>query len=56
MHQKDKIKTIVALSLVTAILTSIFILGKEDIVTKYIVGFSLIAWLVVMVVINRKYN
>jgi len=56
MQPKDKIKTIVALSLVSILMIVFFVFGKEAQITKYVSGFCLIAWLAVMVIINRKYN
>lgn len=56
MQPKDKMKTIIALSLVGILAIAVFFLGQDAQITKYISGICLLTWLVAMVLINRKYK
>lgn len=54
MHQKDKIKALVALTLIIIVLGTFFIVGKEAILMKYVSGAALIIWLTTMFWLNKK--
>ena len=56
MLQKDKIKIIVVLTLIIAMGITYFFEGKESLVMKIVAGFSLVIWLVTLVLLNKKYN
>jgi len=54
MHKKDKIKTLIATSLLVIIISTLLIFGKESVLMKYISGGALIIWLASMFFLNKK--
>ena len=54
MHKAEKYKLIIALIIATTILTSFFILGKDNMIVKVIGASGLAIWLISMVIINKN--
>jgi len=52
--QKDKIKFIVFAILAITIGISLYIVGKDSIIMKYVSGFCLATWLITMFILNKK--
>jgi len=52
--RKDKIKIIIALTLVTVVFATYSFVGKEGNTMKIVAGSSLFIWLITMYITNKK--
>jgi hypothetical protein len=42
--------------LASLLVIALTIVGKDDVIMKYVSGFCLVAWLVTMFILNKKYK
>ena len=56
MLQKDKIKIIVVLALISLMGSTYYFTGKESIVMKSVAGSSLAIWMFTLWLVNKKYK
>jgi hypothetical protein len=56
MQKRDKIKMIIALSLVLMMAITYYFFGKESLPMKTAAGFSLLFWIATMIYVNRKFK
>ena len=54
MQKRDKIKMIVALSLVLIMVITYYFFGKNSLPMKTTAGFSLVFWIATMIYVNKK--
>jgi len=54
MHQKDKLKAWIAFCMIVVVFITYYFEGKDALSTKIVSGASLICWIIVMVVLNKK--
>lgn len=56
MQKRDKIKMIIALSLVLMMATTYYFFGKNSLPMKTAAGFSLLFWIATMIYVNKKFK